>query len=342
MNDSKGAWGDDKTKFFFELTPDRVLDAVESAGLKCTGRCQALNSFENRVYDVELENPTSRRVIKFYRPGRWSREQILEEHEFLQDLMAAEIPAIAPLPFEDGTTLRATSQSGIWFAIFPKVGGRSPDEFSDEQLLRVGRLLGRVHNVGASKAAKHRIQLTPQTYGRANLDYLLDKWVPADFRRRYQGAVQSIIQLSEPWFANTPMAMQRVHGDCHPGNLLANGEGQFFFLDFDDMVVGPPAQDIWLLVPGRDRESLAQREVLLEGYREMRALDHGALRLIEPLRALRFIHYTAWIARRWEDPAFPQAFPEFNSHAYWADETADLEEQLRVIQEGAQGIAQNS
>ena len=129
--------------------------------------------------------------------------------------------------------------------------------------------------------------------------------------------------------------MQRVHGDCHPGNLLANGEGQFFFLDFDDMVVGPPAQDIWLLVPGRDAESRAQREMLLEGYNEMRVLDRSTLRLIEPLRALRFIHYTAWIARRWEDPAFPLAFPEFGSHAYWADETGDLEEQLRVIRENS-------
>lgn len=349
MADAQGAWGDEKTRFFFELTPDRVLDAVETAGLKCTGRCQALNSFENRVYDVELETaegetaPASlsarRRVIKFYRPGRWSREQILEEHGFLRDLQEAEIPAIAPLPFADGSTLRATP-SGIWFAIFPKVGGRSPDEFSEEQLLRVGRLLGRVHNVGAAKPARHRIALTPQTYGRANLEYLLSKWVPADFRSRYEGAVQAILKISEPWFEKA--AMQRVHGDCHPGNLLVNAEGQFFFLDFDDMVVGPPAQDIWLLVPGRDRESLAQRELMLEGYREMRALDPSALRLIEPLRALRFIHYTAWIARRWEDPAFPQAFPEFNSHAYWADETADLEEQFRVIEEGAQSFAQNS
>lgn len=328
--------GDEKTKFFFELTPDRVLDAVEASGLKCTGRCMALNSFENRVYDVELESePVSRRVVKFYRPGRWSREQILEEHEFLKDLREAEIPAVAPMPFADGSTLHATP-SGIWYAIFPKVGGRAPDELSDEQCLRIGRLLGRVHNVGAARAARHRIALTPTTYGWANLEFLLAKWVPVDFRARYEGAVKSILEISAPWFEHA--AVHRVHGDCHPGNLLQNAEGHFFFLDFDDMVVGPPAQDVWLLVPGRDAASLTQRAFLLEGYDEMRAFDRSSIKLIEPLRALRFIHYTAWIARRWEDPAFPLAFPEFNSHAYWADETADLEEQLRVIRELANDL----
>jgi Ser/Thr protein kinase RdoA (MazF antagonist) len=349
--DSKDAWGGEKTKFFFELTPDRVLDAVEASGFRCTGRCMALNSFENRVYDVELERDrtdagalesgeqglfspnhqhhlsSDRRIVKFYRPGRWSREQILEEHEFLNDLRAAEIPAIAPLPFEDGSTLHATS-SGIWYAVFPKVGGRAPDEFNDDQLLRIGRLLARVHNVGASSEARHRIRLSPQTYGLANLEYLLKHWVPVEFRARYESVVSKIVELSAPWFAQADV--QRVHGDCHPGNLLQNAEG-FFFIDFDDMVVAPPAQDLWLLVPGRDCESLAQRDVLLEGYQEMRAFDRPTLRLIEPLRALRFVHYTAWIARRWGDPAFPAAFPEFNSHAYWHDETLDLEEQLRLI-----------
>ena len=176
---NQGAWGDEKTKFFFELTPDRVLDAVESSGFHCTGRCMALNSFENRVYDVELDKETEQpgvlrtpssnhRVVKFYRPGRWSREQILEEHQFLQDLKDAEVPAIAPLPFQDGSTLHATP-SGIWFTL-PKVGGRAPDEFNDEQLLRIGRLLGRIHNVGASRQAPHRVKINPATYGTANLD----------------------------------------------------------------------------------------------------------------------------------------------------------------------------
>lgn len=329
---TQGAWGDEKTKFFFELTPDRVLEAVETSGLRCTGRCMALNSFENRVYDVEIENESgnTRVVVKFYRPGRWSREQILDEHEFLKDLQAAEIPAIAPLAFpDDGSTLKATA-SGIWYTLFPKVGGRSPDEFTDEQLMRVGRLLGRVHNVGAAKPAPHRIRINPATYGWANLEFLLKGFVPSEYSGRYQSAVRSILEFAEPLFAAAPPPL-RLHGDCHPGNLLLNGQGHFFFLDFDDMVVGPPVQDVWLLVPGRDAASRASREVLLEGYSEMRAFDRATLGLLEPLRAMRFIHYSAWIARRWEDPAFPAAFPEFGSHAYWADETADLEEQLRVI-----------
>lgn len=331
----------DQTRFFFDLTPDKVLDAVEASGLRCTGRCFALNSFENRVYDVELEkdsagiDPASninytRIVVKFYRPGRWSAEQILEEHEFLRDLKDAEIPAIAPLPFSDGLTLHYThTTNGIAYALFPKVGGRAPEEMSDDQLRRVGRLLGRMHNVGAQKTAKFRLALSPTTYGWNNLRYLLqNQWIPIDFQSRYQAAVEKICKTIEPWFEETPL--QRIHGDCHLGNLLWSTEGPFV-LDFDDMVRGPTIQDLWLLAPGRDEQAYAQRDVLLEGYREMRKLDQAQLRLIEPLRALRFVHYTAWVARRWEDPAFPLAFPHFWSHQYWKDETEDLEGQLRLI-----------
>ncbi len=333
------AWGDEKTRFFFELTPDRVLEAVEASGMLCTGRCMTLNSFENRVYDVELEadeGPKPRRVAKFYRPGRWSREQILEEHAFLDDLKSMEIPAIAPLAFPDGQTLHPTRDAQIWYAIFPKVGGRAPDELSEDQLIRIGRLLARIHNVGASKPAPHRVLIGPATYARANLEFLLaDNQIPVDFQRRYQTVVEKICEVTEPWFAEA--AHHRIHGDCHLGNLLWNQEGPFF-LDFDDMVRGPAVQDIWLLTPGRDADALRQREFLLEGYQEMRTFDRSTLRLVEPLRALRFVHYSAWIARRWKDPAFPLAFPEFGSHRYWTDETQDLEEQLRLIQESAKKL----
>ncbi len=326
--------------FFYALTPDRVLDAVETFNLKCTGRCITLNSFENRVYDVELESEEEsslkhlaahRRIVKFYRPERWSPEQILEEHEFLTDLKEAEIPVISPLLFPDEKTLQCTPESKIWFALFPKVGGRAPSELSDEQLIRVGRLLGRIHNVGASKTAKHRFSLTPTTYGHSNLDFLLSgNWIPLEFQKRYQTAVETICKTSQPWFDETPI--QRIHGDCHLGNLLWNDSGPFF-LDFDDMVMGPEVQDIWLLVPGRDQESLLQREVLLEGYREFRNFPSIHLRLVEPLRALRFVHYSAWIARRWSDPAFPLAFPQFGSHEYWSNEVRDMEEQVRLVTE---------
>ncbi len=334
---SLSGWGDSSTKFFFELTPDRVLDAVETAGILCTGRCQPLNSFENRVYDVEIETQSSEkpaspsanhRVVKFYRPGRWSREQILDEHTFLSDLVAAEIPVAAPLAFQDGSTLR-TLESGIHYCLFPKIGGRAPDELDDEKLRRIGRLLARIHLVGRKGVAAHRITLTPQTYGIANLEYLLEKeLIPAEFRERYENAARGICEITTPWF--NAVNTQRVHGDCHLGNLLFGSNGAFF-VDFDDMVNAPPVQDLWLLLPNRDRQKL---EVLLEGYEEIGDFDRSTLRLIEPLRALRFIHYTGWVARRWDDPAFPQAFPHFGSYRYWNDETEDLERQWHRIRLG--------
>ena len=328
------------SEFFFQLTPDRVLEAVETSGFMTTGRCTALNSFENRVYDVELETDdgarpvdpsANRRVVKFYRPGRWTEEQILEEHRFIQDLVNAEIPAIAPLPFPDGSTLHRTKDGAIFYAIFPRVGGRAPDELTPDQLVIIGRLLGRIHAVGSSLPAPHRVRIGPETYGIENLRFLVDAaLIPLEFQRRYQSAVERICQVSEPLFHGVPM--HRLHGDCHLGNLLWNGT-QAFFLDFDDMVTGPAVQDLWLLLPGRDQEARNQWEYLLEGYEEMRVFNRSTLRLVEPLRALRFVHYTAWIARRWKDPAFPLAFPQFGTYQYWSDETDDLETQLRLITE---------
>ena len=273
--------------------------------------------------------------MKFYRPGRWTREQILEEHEFLADLRAAEIPAIAPIAFPDGETLKLTPQGGIWYALFPKVGGSAPDELTDDQLRRIGMLLARIHNVGAAKAAPHRIELNPSTYGLQNLEYLLSNWIPLDFRAKYEAAVRDICSHRRAVVQGASAEGDSSRARRLPlGNLLWNQEGPFF-LDFDDMVRAPAAQDVWLLTPGRDQETKYARESLLEGYSEFRAFDRSTLRLIEPLRALRFVHYTAWVARRWEDPAFPAAFPEFGSHHYWADETQDLEEQLRLIRESA-------
>jgi Ser/Thr protein kinase RdoA (MazF antagonist) len=349
--DSSSAWGDARTRFFFELTPDRVLEAVETSGLHCTGRCSALGSYENRVYEVELELEelpsgirtassayASRRVVKFYRPGRWSEAQILEEHEFLLELQASEIPVVAPLLFPDGKSLHRTENSGIWYAIFPKVGGRAPEEMTRDQLRQVGRLLARIHQVGGRRPARHRIALNATTYGRQNLDALLrgDR-IALEFRSRYEAAVLEVCEVTEKLFvALSAGPFHRVHGDCHLGNLLWSPEGPVF-LDFDDMVNGPAVQDVWLLAPGRDAESVQDRESLLEGYEEMRVFNRSTLRLIEPLRALRFVHYSAWIARRWEDPAFPQAFPQFGSHRYWADETHDMEEQLRLSRIAAAG-----
>jgi Ser/Thr protein kinase RdoA (MazF antagonist) len=333
------------SEFFFELTPDRVLSAVERSGFRCTGRCIPLNSYENRVYELELEPEEDesedvgkhpihrRRVVKFYRPGRWTQDQILEEHRFLLDLLENEIPVVAPLPFSDGETLHRSEEGELFYALFPKVGGRIPDEMDEDQLQWLGRLLARIHNVGASRKAVHRTHLTPLTYGVANLRFLLEgNWLPLNFRGRYEEAAQRIIAAAEPLFSS--IGAQRIHGDCHRNNLLWGSQGPFF-LDFDDMVVGPPVQDVWLLIPGRDEEARANLESLLRGYEEFRPFDRSSLRLIEILRSLRFIHYTAWLARRWEDPAFPRAFPHFHTEKYWEDQTRDLLEQAERISSGS-------
>ena len=361
----KSAWGSDITQFFYDLTPDRVLEAVEDLGLPCTGRCSALNSFENRVYEVELDAaelegtpgfPASarsapqsvwRRVVKFYRPGRWTREQILEEHGYILALREAEIPAVAPLLLESRSGGQAatlhTTRDGLQYAVFPKVGGRAPDELDSEQLIRVGRFIGRMHSVGAARTAQKkssRVSLDPVTYGRANLDFLCDgDFLPPQYQNRYEDAVLDICERLEPRFNELRArgALHLIHGDCHRGNLLWNDQGPFF-LDFDDCVVGPAVQDLWLLQPGRsdsdgDDDGSGRRafDALLRGYQELRPFDMSQLGLIEGLRALRFVHYAAWIARRWEDPAFPLAFPQFGSHRYWGEETEDLERQLRLL-----------
>jgi Ser/Thr protein kinase RdoA (MazF antagonist) len=313
--------------FFYDLTPQIILSAIEEIGTRSTGRCYALNSLENRVYEVEMED-NSRVVGKFYRPGRWTREAILEEHEFLADLAATEIPVAQPLKLQNGSTL-GTAEGGIFFSVFPKLRGRAPEELNNQQLLQLGRFLGRIHAVGANKPAKHRVVMTPETYGVNPLKYLSEnQWLPLEIATRYKQVVQEILDIATPWFKN--IKTHRIHGDCHLGNLLYNNNGPFF-LDFDDMVTGPPVQDLWLLVSGRDDQALRDREVFLKGYTEMREFDHSSLRLIEPLRAFRFIHYSAWVAKRWKDPAFPRIFPEFNTHKYWSSELLDLEKQLGFI-----------
>ncbi len=275
--------------------------------------------------------------MKFYRPGRWSEAQILEEHRFLLDLREAEVPGIAPIPFADGATLRRVPRIGLWFAVFPKVGGRHPDEMDAGQLRRVGRLLGRMHNVGAERKAPHRLRLDVETYGYKNLDFLLEsEALPERIEEAYAEVVEELCELAEPLFAEAAPAFQRIHGDCHLGNLIwaenPSHEGPFW-VDFDDMVTGPAVQDLWLVVPGRDEEALERRDFLLEGYEEMRDFDRRTLRLVEPLRALRFVHFSAWIAKRWSDPAFPRRFDHFGTERYWAEQLADLREQLELVRQ---------
>lgn len=325
--------GASATRFFHGLTPERILDAVEAEGLRCTGRCLALNSLENRVYDVEIEledepkSPSERfRVAKFYRPGRWSRQQILEEHSFLLDLVDREIPVVAPEPLGDGRTLGEIEDLGIFYAVFPRAQGRLRDEISEEEAGQLGRLIARVHAVGATLEAPSRLRLDVDTYGRGNLQFLLESGViPAAYRDRYRSLVERVCDRSEPWFEDTDV--QPIHGDCHLGNVLWGREGAML-VDFDDMLVGPCVQDLWLLAAGRDGWARARRLAIVEGYEEMRDFDRLSLRLVEPLRVLRLVHFCAWIARRWEDASFPRTFPDFGTDRFWVG-------QIEAIQESA-------
>ena len=304
---------------FFSLTPDRVLDAVEVGGLRCAGRCLPLRAFENRVYEVELEDER-RLVVKFYRPGRWSRETILDEHAFLADLAAAEVPAVAPLDLGTGSTLGEIE--GILYAAFPKVRGRTLDELDAEGRRRIGRAIGRLHAVGASREAPHRPRLDVNRYIREPVDVVLaGKFIPEGLAPRYR---EVALRIADAVAAPLAAArVQRVHGDLHWGNILWASDGPIL-VDFDDCLVGPPVQDLWLLARGGSEDARKERLDLLEGYELFREFDRSTLSLCEALRAMRIVYMSGWIARRWDDPSFPQAFPMFRNHNYWNQEYEEL------------------
>lgn len=321
---------------FYRLQPDVVLKSVEAAGLAPTGHCQQLNSYENRVFDLKLEDG-SHVITKFYRPLRWTDAQILEEHAFLFELQENDIPVCAPLHFPDGSTLK--SIEGLRFTVWPRTGGRSADELTDSQLQLIGRLLGRIHNVGASKESAARWRLNAGHFALAPLAYLEEReFLPSSLLPRYRKAVIHAVELFEDLSKGIPV--HRIHGDCHIGNLLYSREQDdenFFFLDFDDFLTGPAVQDFWMLAPAVDTDGLRQRAVMIDAYRSFRDFDDSQLRLIGPLRAFRYIHYAGWIAKRWSDPAFPLNFPHFGTDEYWEKETQDLERLLREIDEPAAG-----
>jgi Ser/Thr protein kinase RdoA (MazF antagonist) len=319
----------DQSEFFFRLTPERVLHAVEAADFVPTGHCFALNALENRVYDVRLED--GRHVVaKFYRPGRWSRETILDEHKLLAALVRAEIPVCAPLKFPDGDTLHTIED--IHYAIWPRTGGRSPDELSDDQIEVLGRLMARIHAIAADLGAPNRRTLDADSVPLEALALLEDgDWLPPSCSSRYARAVESLVSTYRE--RSRDIDVQPIHGDCHAGNLLRGEEG-WFFLDFDDMVIGPPVQDVWMLLPGRDALADRQRRHLVQAYKQFRSFDDRSFSLIEPLRGFRFVFYAGWIARRWADPAFPDTFPHFGTDEYWETETRDLEELVERISKG--------
>jgi Ser/Thr protein kinase RdoA (MazF antagonist) len=314
------------TDLFLSLTPHKVIEAVEAAGVLCNRVCYPLSSFENRVYEVERED-RSRVVAKFYRPGRWTEAQILEEHRFLADLAEAEIPVCGTQPFPEGGTLRRIDH--IAYCLFERAGGRAPDELTDELSARLGRLVARIHNVGAAGVAEHRIHLTADAYARVDLAWLeARKVIPARLEKAYLTAAHALADVAEARLAG--VEVHRIHGDLHAQNLLLR-DGLLRALDFDDMMVGPAVQDVWLIFPGRDQDSRRMRNAFLDAYEELREFDHTTLRLVEPLRGLRFIHYAAWLAKRWHDPIFPRTFVHFGTEAYWEEQTRDLNELLELI-----------
>ncbi|MCW9089483.1 MAG: serine/threonine protein kinase [Gammaproteobacteria bacterium] len=310
------------------LTPDTVLDAVESAGYLPTGSLLALNSYENRVYQIGEENEGFL-VGKFYRPGRWSEAQIREEHAFAAELIELEIPVVAPLANAAGETLQHFGD--FLFALFPRRGGRSPELDDPDTLYRLGQFLGRIHAVGATHPFAHRPAITPQNYGDESLAYLLENdFLPPDYRNQYEDLARALMEAVHRRFGEVDYTPIRLHGDFHPGNILWTDYGAHL-VDLDDCRMGPAVQDLWMMLSGERADMTRQLDELIAGYEEFFEFDRSQLSLIEPLRTLRLIYYAAWLARRWEDPAFPMAFPWFNTVKYWEEQVLTLrEQQLRL------------
>lgn len=328
---SMNEWNPEETTVpdFGALLPDTVIDLVEQAlGCRCTNLCRAMNSYINRVYEVALAD--GRHVIaKFYRPGRWTRAALQDELDFLAELHEAEVPVVPPMPSPDGTLLH--EWSGIWFAIFLKKGGRPLDGLTKEDWTQVGRLIGRMHHVGAEREAKARIHLHPQHSTLEHLTYILESGhLTGPFRAAYERAVHTLVDRVTPLFEDVETL--RIHADCHVANILHRpGEG-YHLLDFDDLSMGPAVQDLWLLLPERLVNARAEMDSLLDGYEVFWSFPYETLRLIEPLRAMRYIHYTAWCARQKADGVFSRLAADWGTPAFWRQEVADLETQQQEIE----------
>jgi Ser/Thr protein kinase RdoA (MazF antagonist) len=323
------------------LTPDLVLDALGSCGWNGDGRLLALNSYENRVYQVWLEEsvapaaPAAAAVVaKFYRPGRWTDAQILEEHAFVAQLAELEIPVVAPMRVPGGSTL--ATFGGFRFAVYPKHGGRAPELEDRSVLTWIGRFIGRIHAVGGVAPFKQRPALDVASFGEEPRDYLLaHNFVPADLLPAWTSTVaQALDGVRRCYDRAGDVRALRLHGDCHAGNILWTGDGPHF-VDFDDCRTGPAIQDLWMLLSGDRADMQLQLSAVLQGYEDFCDFDDRALHLVEALRTLRLIHYSAWLARRWDDPAFPAAFPWFNTQRYWQDRVLELREQIAAMDEPA-------
>lgn len=315
---------------YSDLTPDRALDALESVGLRPDGRMLALNSYENRVYQVWMEEGPPL-VVKFYRPERWNDRQILEEHELARELAEREIPLVAPDVIA-GTSLHG--YGGFRFAVYPRRGGRPP-ELDDRRTREwIGRFIARIHAVGATRPFRERPALDIESHGVEPRTWLLASGlIPGDILEAWTTATALALDGIRRCYERAGnVKLLRLHGDCHGGNILWTDDGPHF-VDLDDARTGPAVQDLWMLLSG-DRESMSRQLLdVLAGYEDFCEFDRRELCLIEALRTLRLIHYSAWIARRWDDPAFPVAFPWFGTQRYWQDRILELKEQIGAMDE---------
>jgi Ser/Thr protein kinase RdoA (MazF antagonist) len=316
------------------LTPDRVMDALSGLGLWPDGRLLALNSYENRVYRAHLDEPVEGHhavVVKFYRPGRWSHAQILEEHGFAAELVAAEVPVVAPLVLRGATLHHA---EGFDFALSPLRGGRAPELDDLEVLEWIGRFLARLHNTGATQAFAHRPALDVAPFAQEPAEWLLSQQaIPLEVTGEWRAAFERALPLLQGTLEGLPERAIRTHGDCHPGNILWTPDGGPHFVDLDDARMAPAVQDLWMLLSGERRQRTLQLSALLDGYEQLRDFDRRELGWIEGLRTLRLIHYSAWLARRWSDPIFPLNFPWFGTPDYWRGQVQMLHEQIEAMQE---------
>jgi Ser/Thr protein kinase RdoA (MazF antagonist) len=333
----ESTWGSGD-EHFYGLSPDKILDSLTSVDFDFNGWCLPYHCLENRVYEIGIDqkvpsdDPSEAfRIGKFYRPGRWNRDQIQEEHDFMKELSDHEIPVVAPIDLGEGKTIAEIPDLSILFCLYKKVGGRNLYELSQEKLQLLGRTIARIHMVGKSKESKHRLKLNADSYARGHLNFLKDfEHFPDDLWTQYEDLVRELSDTIDEKLSHC--AYQRVHGDCHLGNILYRNETAYF-VDFDDSVNAPAIQDLWLIAPGRDKEAYEALDHLVEGYKQMNDFDNTELKLIEPLRTLRLINYVGWVSKRYADPMFKSNFPQVTDRAYWNEHINDLIQQKRFLAE---------